>query len=78
MSPVRTLWAGGGVIGLLLVLLSLNLVWMARNCDSLRPLVPGRRVSALEPGGELIAVLEARPGRRLRPVRVLRSLATPG
>jgi tRNA pseudouridine55 synthase len=42
------------------------------------PLVPGRRVSALEPGGELIAVLEARPGRRLRPVRVLRSLATPG
>ena len=42
------------------------------------PLVPGRRVSALEPGGELIAVLEACPGRRLRPVRVLRSLATPG
>ena len=41
-------------------------------------LVPGRRVSALEPGGELIAVLEACPGRRLRPVRVLRSLATPG
>ena len=42
------------------------------------PLVPGRRVSALEPGGELIAVLEICPGRRLRPVRVLRSLATPG
>jgi len=42
------------------------------------PLVPGHRVSALEPGGELIAVLEACPGRRLRPVRVLRSLATPG
>jgi tRNA pseudouridine55 synthase len=42
------------------------------------PLVLGRRVSALEPGGELIAVLEACPGRRLRPVRVLRSLATPG
>jgi tRNA pseudouridine55 synthase len=42
------------------------------------PLAPGRRVSALEPGGELIAVLEASPGRRLRPVRVLRSLATPG
>jgi tRNA pseudouridine55 synthase len=41
-------------------------------------LVPGQRVSALEPGGELIAVLEACPGRRLRPVRVLRSLATPG
>ena len=36
------------------------------------------RVSALEPGGELIAVLEACPGRRLRPVRVLRSLATSG
>ena len=42
------------------------------------PLVPGRRVSALEPGGELIAVLEVCPGRCLRPVRVLRSLATPG
>ena len=42
------------------------------------PLVPGRRVSALEAGGELIAVLEVCPGRRLRPVRVLRSLATPG
>jgi tRNA pseudouridine55 synthase len=42
------------------------------------PLVPGQRISALEPGGELIAVLEVCPGRRLRPVRVLRSLATPG
>ena len=42
------------------------------------PLVPGRRISALEPGGELIAVLEVCPGLRLRPVRVLRSLATPG
>jgi tRNA pseudouridine55 synthase len=42
------------------------------------PLLPGRRVSALEPGGALIAVLEVCPGRRLRPVRVLRSLATPG
>jgi tRNA pseudouridine55 synthase len=42
------------------------------------PLTPGSRVSALEPGGELIAVLEAHPGRRLRPLRVLRSLAPPG
>jgi len=42
------------------------------------PLVVGGRVSALEPGGELIAVLEVRPGRRLRPVRVLRPLATSG
>lgn len=41
--PKRALWAGGGVVGLLLVLLSLNVVWMARNCDALRPLVPGRR-----------------------------------
>lgn len=32
---------------------------------------PGERVAALEPGGELIAVMECRPGRRLRPLRVL-------
>jgi tRNA pseudouridine55 synthase len=39
------------------------------------PLIPGTRVSALGSGGELIAVLEVRPGRRLRPLRVLGPLA---
>jgi tRNA pseudouridine55 synthase len=42
------------------------------------PLAPGDRVSALDPQGELVAVLEARPGRRLRALRVLRSLAPAG
>jgi tRNA pseudouridine55 synthase len=37
------------------------------------PLVPGSRLAALDPGGELVAILEVRPGRCLRPVRVLRS-----
>jgi tRNA pseudouridine55 synthase len=36
------------------------------------PLVPGSRLAALDPAGELVAILEVRPGRRLRPVRVLR------
>jgi tRNA pseudouridine55 synthase len=42
------------------------------------PLSPGARLAALEPAGALIAVLEVRPGRRLKPLRVLRSLAPPG
>jgi tRNA pseudouridine55 synthase len=36
------------------------------------------RVAALGPRGELIAVLELRPGRRLQPLRVLGSVADPG
>jgi tRNA pseudouridine55 synthase len=36
------------------------------------PLVPGTRLAALEPAGDLLAILEVRPGRRLRPLRVLR------
>ncbi len=36
---------------------------------------PGTRVAAVEPGGELLAVLQLLPGRRLQPLRVLRSLA---
>jgi tRNA pseudouridine55 synthase len=35
------------------------------------PLTPGTRVAALDPSGELLAVLEVRPGRRLQPLRVL-------
>ncbi len=38
-------------------------------------LPPEGRVAAVGPGGELIAVLEIRPGRRLQPLRVLQSLA---
>jgi thiol-disulfide isomerase/thioredoxin len=63
--PNRALWAGGGVIGLLLVLLSLNVVWMARNCDALRPLVPGRRAppfSLKTPAGASVS-LEAQKGK---------------
>jgi tRNA pseudouridine55 synthase len=36
------------------------------------PITPGTRLAALEPGGDLLAIVEARPGRRLQPVRVLR------
>jgi len=42
------------------------------------PLRPGQHVAALEPGGQLRAVLEVRPGRRLQPVRVLPLLAREG
>lgn len=38
-------------------------------------LAAGDLISAVEPGGELVAILEAGEGRRLQPVRVLRSLA---
>ncbi|MDJ0851256.1 MAG: tRNA pseudouridine(55) synthase TruB [Myxococcota bacterium] len=41
-------------------------------------LAVGDRVSALEPSGALLAVLEVGPGRRLRPLRVLRSVAPGG
>jgi tRNA pseudouridine55 synthase len=37
------------------------------------PLVPGSRLAALDPDGDLVAILEVRPGRCLRPLRVLRS-----
>lgn len=36
---------------------------------------PGERVAALDPTGALLAILEVSPDRRLRPLRVLRSLA---
>jgi tRNA pseudouridine55 synthase len=42
------------------------------------PRRPGSRVAALEPGGQLLAVLEVRPGRRLHPLRVLPPLAPQG
>jgi tRNA pseudouridine55 synthase len=42
------------------------------------PLIPGSLVAGLEPGGEFLAVLEVRPGRRLHPLRVLGSLASRG
>ncbi len=44
----------------------------------MRRLATGSRVAAVEPNGELLAVLEMRAGRRLRPLRVLRSVAQPG
>jgi tRNA pseudouridine55 synthase len=39
---------------------------------------PGTRIAAVEPEGELLAVMETRPGRRMRPVRVMQSVASPG
>ncbi|HEX9813487.1 MAG TPA: tRNA pseudouridine(55) synthase TruB [Myxococcota bacterium] len=38
-------------------------------------LAAGGRVAALEPGRELLAVMEVLPGRRLKPLRVLQSVA---
>jgi len=37
----------------------------------------GWRVAALDPAGELLAVMEVMPGRRLKPLRVLQSVAAP-
>lgn len=45
---------------------------------ALRDLPTGARVAALEPDGALVAILEMRAGRRLQPLRVLRSVAAPG
>jgi tRNA pseudouridine55 synthase len=42
------------------------------------PRRPGSCISAMEPGGRLLAVMEVRPGRRLHPVRVLPPLAPQG
>jgi hypothetical protein len=42
------------------------------------PVTPGTLLAALEPGGGLLAIVEARPGRRLQPVRVLRSASGRG
>jgi tRNA U55 pseudouridine synthase TruB len=41
-------------------------------------LAAGGRVAALEASGELLAVMEVLPGRRLKPLRVLQSVAPPG
>ncbi len=38
---------------------------------------PGTRVAALDARGSLLAILESRPNRRLQPLRVIRSVATP-
>ena len=46
--------------------------------NKLRRFDSGSRLAALEPGGQLLAVLEVRPGRRLRPLRVLSPLAPQG
>jgi len=40
-----------------------------------RQLAAGERVAALGPGGDLLAVMEVLPGRRLKPLRVLQSVA---
>lgn len=53
-------------------------VEIAALAPPLRRLATGSRVAALEPSGELVAVLEMRAGRRLHPLRVLRSVAPPG
>ncbi len=39
------------------------------------PRTPGDRLAAIDPTGELVAILEAAPDRRLRPVRVLGQVA---
>jgi tRNA pseudouridine55 synthase len=41
-------------------------------------LVSGGRIAAVEPGGLLLAVMEVIPGRRLKPLRVLQSVAPGG
>jgi tRNA pseudouridine55 synthase len=41
-------------------------------------LVSGGRIAAVEPGGSLLAVMEVIPGRRLKPLRVLQSVAPGG
>jgi tRNA pseudouridine55 synthase len=40
-------------------------------------LAAGERVAALEPSGDLLAIMEVLPGRRLKPLRVLQSVAPP-
>lgn len=42
------------------------------------PVPPGTKMAALEPGGELLAVMEMKPGRRIRPIRVLKSAESLG
>jgi len=42
------------------------------------PVPPGTKMAALEPGGDLLAVMEMRPGRKIRPIRVLKSVGGAG
>ena len=46
-----------------------------REVGASAQLAAGERVAALDPGGELLAVMEVLPGRRLKPLRVLQSVA---
>jgi tRNA pseudouridine55 synthase len=46
-----------------------------REIGAAPQLSPGGRVAAVEPGGELLAVMQVLPGRRLQPLRVLQSVA---
>lgn len=50
---------------------------VSNGCEigSASKLAPGGRVAAVEPGGELLAVMEILPGRRLHPLRVLSLVA---
>ena len=39
------------------------------------PVAPGTRLAAIRPDGELLAIMEMQPGRKIRPLRVLRRVA---
>jgi len=71
-----------GVLGLPVVRLEAAEERRVRNGNDVTitgvALPPEGRVAAIGPGGELVAILEIRPGRRLQPLRVLHSLADPG
>lgn len=41
MSRARSRWAGRGLLGLLATILVVNLVWIARHHQALRPMTPG-------------------------------------
>jgi len=67
------------VLGLPALRLSAEETQRIRHGGDLRapepPLVPGSQLAALDPAGELVAILEVRPGRALRPLRVLAPVA---
>jgi hypothetical protein len=42
------------------------------------PPAPGTRVAAVDEQGELVALMEVRPDRRLYPLRVIQSVAPQG
>lgn len=61
--PPRARYSGVALLGLVIVLLTVNVVWIARNCHSLRSVGPGTRAPAFDlptVGGDRVRLKDLR------------------